>query len=113
MRLPVRREVLETSEAQDGRALVGVAFEASGQGEDLSSAGEEASCDWSVAQRVSPRRPAPGCEAKRTSNALPPGRWNRRAQEGHRRAFLHDGTGDVVMELRPLAHKLPGEHANS
>ena len=33
MRLPVRREVLETSEAQDGRALVGVAFEASGQGE--------------------------------------------------------------------------------
>jgi len=80
---------------------------------DLSSSDEEASHDWSVAQRVSPRRPAPGCEAKRTSNALPPGRWNRRAQGGHRRAFLHDGTGDVVMELRPLAHKLSGEHANS
>ena len=98
MRSPVRREVLETSETQDGRALVGVAFEASGQGEDLSSAGEEASCDWSVAQRVSPRRPAPGCEAKRTSRRIAsgdmkpegpgraseslPARWNRRRGDG-------------------------------
>jgi len=37
---------LETSETQDVRALVDVAFEASAQ-----DAGEEANHDWSVAQQ--------------------------------------------------------------
>ena len=114
MHAPFRREVLETSETQDGRALVDVAFEASGQGEhgsvefrrgsqsrlERGPAGKspqtrtrlrgEANFECIASGEMEPEGPG------RASESLP-ARWNRRA----------------VMELRPLAHKLSGEHANS
>ena len=111
--MPFQREVLETSETQDGRALVDVAFEASGQEErsfefrrgsqsrlERGPAGKspqtrtrlrgEANFECIASGEMEPEGPG------RASESLP-ARWNRRA----------------VMELRPLAHKLSGEHANS
>ena len=117
--MPFRREILETSETQDVGALVDVAFEASGQGEphlfdgvsvefrrgsqsrlERGPAGKspqtrtrlrgEANFECIASGEMEPEGPG------RASESLP-ARWNRRA----------------VMELRPLAHKLSGEHANS
>ena len=94
--MPFQREVLETSETQDGRALVDVAFEASGQGEHGSvefRRGSQSRLERGPAGKSPQTRTRLRGEANfeciASGEMEPEGH-----QEGHRRAFLHDGTGE-------------------
>ena len=99
--MPFRREVLETSETQDGRALVDVAFEASGQGEPHLFDGVSVEFRRGSQSRLE-RGPAGKSPQTRTRlrgeanfECIASGEMEPEGhQEGHRRAFLHDGTGE-------------------